>query len=490
MPDKIEKPDKVTKIEKALLKQYKKEEDSNTVYTSFFETENSILEQIRPIKNKIADGADGAYSFSDTKFILYDKVTASIDYLDHLEYHGKVYKPIDDKILSSGVLALPSGIEEYGETSDLVNEIHDFLYRNFQVPTFWEDFLPYVVLFYWVYEKFPFVPYIHFVGLTGTGKTTAQEVMGSICYKPMNVSGSITLSPIFRTSSLWHGTLLLDEFEPDGEGYREMLSLLKSGVGNTAVLRTEGDSKREVNVYLIKSPKMFTSERPISNAGLRSRTFLIQMEKNKRRVPVFRLEKFSEEAQLLRNKLLLWRLRNFSKINLNDIEYGFDELAWLDGRVQQVITPIYYLSDEDTRKKIVEFAKIQETETKQERADSLEGKIFQIIVNSYPMNVAIKFIADEINKDSGKRPITPEKISGIVRKVLQFDIEIYGHEKTRMVMASSKPERVTDLCSYFGISVSAEPSAPSAPSANGETKREGETETLDDFNDINESVKL
>ena len=67
-------------------------------------------------------------------------------------------------------------------------------------------------MFYWIYEKFPFIPYVHFVGGTGTGKSSATFTLGSLCYKPIDTTGSMTISSIFRLATSWRGTLLIDEF--------------------------------------------------------------------------------------------------------------------------------------------------------------------------------------------------------------------------------------------------------------------------------------
>jgi hypothetical protein len=246
--------------------------------------------------------------------------------------------------------------------------------------------------------------------------------------------------------------LLLDEFEPNGDNFNEMMALLKSGVSNKIVLRTEGEKKREVRVYIIKSPKVFTSENPISNAGLQSRTIVVRMEKNKRKVPLYRLPNFYKESQEIRNKLLLWRLHHLNNIDLKEIEYGFPELQGFDGRVQQVITPIYYLSDPDTRKNIVEFAKIQESETKKERQDSVDGVIFQVISDNFPADTTIKSIATQLNADTAVRKISEKKIGLIVRKVLGFDIKRIGHENVSTVLTEGKEDKIEELRKYFGIS--------------------------------------
>lgn len=428
-------------------KKSKSNKNDNIIYTSFLETDDYILEQLLTTTHTTHSTLP-----THTQFLIFNKKTASTDIKDNFIYEGREYCPIVDELLLNGGILLPSNIEEYGTTKKLTDRIANLLFEYFEVNSFFEKFLPYLGIFYWVYEKFPFVPYLHFVGLTGTGKTTAEEVFGSICYKPIDASGSITMSPIFRTASIWRGTLLLDEFEAEGEGYKEMLNFLKSGVGNKMLLRTEGDKNRQVRVYLIKSPKVFTSENPISNAGLQSRTIVIRMEKNKKRIPLYRLPDFLEEAEHIRNQLLLWRLRNLNKIDLKEIKFGFKELESFDRRVQQVITPIYYLSDDKTRKEITEFAKIQEEETQKERLDSIDGQIFQVISDKYPL-VTIKDIWKEINGDIALRKISEKRIANIVRKVFGFEIKRLGDQNISTLVLDKKEDRIKELRDYFGIPI-------------------------------------
>lgn len=415
------------------------------VFTSFFETPEYILEQIN-----FATHATHATSEMGSQFLIYEKGSRLTEVRSSFTYGNTVFHPITDDLTRRGSILLPSKLEEYGSTDQLIEEIRQFLYQYFEVPGFYKTFLPYLILFYWVYEKFPFIPYVHFMGRTGTGKSTAMEVLGSICYKPIDASGSITLSSIFRIADLWHGTLLLDEFNAGGENYAEMLSLLKSGVSNKLVLRVEGDRKREVKGYIVKSPKIFTSERPISDAGLRSRVLEIKMEKNKNRVPLYRQNTFEVKAQELRNKLLLWRLHTFSGIDLSVIEYGFDELAHFDGRVQQVITPIYYMASESAKKEILEFAKEQQEETLRERRESLDGQIFNVIYENQTSGAfsSLKDITEKINKGAHV-PLTERKVAGIVKKILRFDIQRLGHEKISTVILQD--EVFTEHCTYYGL---------------------------------------
>lgn len=446
----------ITEVNEKQKKNSNKKEDDSIIQTSFFETDTHIYEQINtnPIYNNFTTRTTSSTRSRHNCFLSFDKVSGTTDIVNTFVHQNKVYQPIVDELLNEGGITLPSGVEEYGTVEKLAEELSIFFNKYFQVPKFYEIFLPYLCLFYWVYEKFPFVPYTHFVGRTATGKSTAMEVFGSVCYKPIDASGSITMASIFRIVTKWKGTLLLDEFDGAGENYREMMSFLKSGVSNKVVLRTEGEGKKEVKAFVVKSPKIFTSETPINNAGLQSRTIVIKMEKNKRRVPLFRLRSFEEDAVLLRKKLLLWRLRTLGTIDLTQIEYGFEELKHLDSRVQQVITPIFYMSGESARTEIVEFAKEQQEETFRERREALDGQIFQCICDGYNDidGVTISKIEKVINSGKDKFGlVSSKKIGNVIRKILGFDIKRLGDENISTVIFDGSEEKFSELYAYYGI---------------------------------------
>lgn len=451
----IDSPD----LEITTSKKKSKKEDNDLIeQVSFFETETHIYEQINsnPIDNNFTTPSTHTTHSSNNCFLVYDKRSGTTTTQKQFTHQNKVYQPIVDELLHEGGVTLPTGIEEYGTTDELAKELSDFFNRYFQVPKYYEVFLPYLCMFYWVYERFPFVPYTHFVGRTATGKSTAMEVFGSVCYKPIDASGSITMASIFRIVTKWKGTLLLDEFDGAGDNYREMMSFLKSGVSDKVVLRTEGEGKKEVRAFIVKSPKIFTSENPINNAGLQSRTIVIRMEKNKRRVPLYRLKPFWEEAKSLRNKLLLWRLRTLGTIDLSEIEYGFDALSGLDSRVQQVITPIYYMSGENSKAEIAEFAKQQQEETFRERREAIDGQIFQYIYDHYHdiSGVSISMIHQSLNAGKTSKTeilVSAKKIANTVRKILGFDIKRLGDQNISTVILDNTQEKFNELCVYYGL---------------------------------------
>ncbi len=469
--------------EKAIKKAKKEIIDENGIFVTYLQTPEHILEQIK--NSEIANGANGAISNIRSQFIIYNIQSGTTEVKEKFEYQNRTYYPVVSKLIDQNVILLPTGIEDYGSTDQLVKEIKEFLLRYFEVPKFFESLLPCLILFYWVYEKFPFIPYIQFLGRTGTGKTTAMEVLGSICYKPIDASGSITMSAIFRIASVWHGTLMLDEFNPGGETYSEMLSLLKSGVSNKAVLRVEGDRKREVEAYMVKSPKIFTSENPVNDAGFRSRIIEIKMEQSKREIPLYKDKSYEVDASHLRNKLLLWRFHNLVNVDVSKFPKGFPELKSFNQRVQQVITPIYYLAGEEARKEIVMFAKEQQEETLRERREALDGQMFDIILENMKGGAltSLKDLTEKLNKNLS-RPISERKTGNVIRKILGFEVEKVGHENIRTIITDKKEEKIEELCNYYGISLPSFKVAQVATVAQAQKSepRQGELEDIDQEN--------
>lgn len=451
-------------VEKDVARQEKKDQekdDQKIVEVSFFENGEIILEQIKdatlaPHATRYMVGPQK----NDFAFLCLDKKTNDIKIVESYEIDNITYKPIVNKIALANDVKLPTGVEEYGTTNDLLTEIKEYLLYYFDPPKLFEEFLPCYVLFTWVYDRFPFIPYIHFLGLTGTGKTTAAETVSTICYKSIDAGGSMSMASMFRLVDQWRGTIFLDEFELGNMGadaVSGMINFLKAGSSERKIFRVEGEKTREVMSYLVKAPKIFTSEQPFKGAGLQSRTILVQMEKARRLLPLYKLDNYQDKAVSLRNKLMLWRLRNINNIDLKKMEHGIPELQTFDRRVQQIITPIYFLADEKAREKLLEFAKRQEEETRRERLESFEGRIFEKLYYLYttgePVTLGeIKRMMDEEQEASGgyKSKVSEKRIGDVVRKIFNLDIKRLGHKNISTVMINDNNDRFKDLIVYFG----------------------------------------
>lgn len=420
---------------------------------SFLETEEFIAEQILGLNRELGEHSEQPLGVCFAKF---NKRNSEITYVSELEKEGDLYTPVKSTLIGNGTIILPSCVEKYSSMSELVEEIKKYIFDYVELPDFYHQLLPYLVLFYWLSDKYPFLPYVHFVGLTGTGKSVALDALGYISYKAIRCSGSLSIASIFRLANQFKGTLLLNEFElgsKESEHYTERLQILKSGTEDFPVFRVEGEGKKEVEAFNVKSPRIFASQHGIPDAALASRTIEIHMSVKTRELPLYRLEGFFKRAEAIRNKLLYWRFANYDKVNLKEIEYGIPELKHFDGRVQQIMTPIYHLADENTRSNILVFMKQKEEETKRERLEELDGLIFTIVLASWEANedLLVGGLTSEVNKkrehQGYKTTVTEKKVGIVVRKNLGIETE-RTNEGYRLVLT---PKKVKELKKHFGI---------------------------------------
>ena len=433
------------------------DKENNTIQSSLLETENFIVEQILGMNN---EHSERSVSNIQTDYVKYYKTNPEkIERVDRVGHNGKVFIPIQGKMVTEKIVTLPTGVEEYNNDKDLISDISNFLFSYFQVSPFDEAILPYIVLFYWISDKFPFVPYLQFLGLPGTGKSTALEVVGAVCYKAIRASGGTSFASIFRLAHQWKGTLLLNEFElgeRGSEAYRALVQLLRSGVEHDPLFKVEGEGRKQVEVFDIKAPRIFASQTEIGDAALSSRTIPIHMSKATKRLPLYKLDNFNKKAEKLRNQLLLWRLRHLDQINLSKIEYGFPELEKFDIRIQQVITPIYYLASEEIKKSIRTLMEEQEKETKRERLEELDGIIYTKILDEYNrgMSLIVGNITNSINIDREeqgyKTKLTPKKIGAVIRKIMGIKSERKG-DGYHIILT---PRKIEELNSYYDLPVS------------------------------------
>ena len=278
-----------------------------------------------------------------------------------VEYGGEVYAPIaaSNNLVRHGVLLLPSTPLEYESTDTLVKDILGFIHRYVDLSGAFEEIASYYVLMTWVYDAFNELPYLRFRGDYGSGKTRALLVVGSICYKPLFAGGASTVSPIFRMLDSVRGTLVVDEadFRVSDEK-AEIVKILNNGnARGFPVLRSEVSSKGVFSpqAFSVFGPKIIATRRDFQDPALESRCLTEELGRRKMRaeIPLSLPPTFSSEALTLRNKLLLYRLRN------NGCRAIGDELmdTNLEPRLRQVFSPLLSLvENENTRKAIVGLA--------------------------------------------------------------------------------------------------------------------------------------
>ena len=222
-------------------------------------------------------------------------------------------------LISKNFIYAPSGVEEYGTTQQLYEEIREYIkkYVVLEDKRFYDVAAGYVLMT-WVFDRFSTIPYLRVVGELGTGKSRFLEVVGKVCNRVMMASGSITMAAVFRTLDVVQGTLVFDEADfRSSDMTDDIVKLLNGGHKKDApVVRMEVvNDQYKTASFRVFGPKVLGSRHPFADTALESRCVAHRMFPLKDvEAPVLLPRGFDAETQTLRNKLLMYRLRNFHQI--------------------------------------------------------------------------------------------------------------------------------------------------------------------------------
>lgn len=338
------------------------------------------------------------------------------------------YSPYN-QLLQRKIILFPDEIKEYGSDESLIKEIHSFIHCYVDTSPVFEWISVYYVLLSWIYDTFNEIPYLRIRGDYGSGKTRFLQTVGSITYKPIFASGGSTVAPIFHMLDKIGGTLILDEadFRFSSET-ADIIKILNNGnAKGFSVLRCERINQREFSpkAYTVFGPKIISSRHDYEDQALESRFITEDTSWRKIRddIPITLPESFQEEALDLRNKLLLWRFRNFDK-KRNQEAYIDPKL---DKRLNQVFMPLLSLvDDEPLREKILKLAREKNTQLKADRGLQVEADVLLSIKKCYTEtkeSVSISQLTEVFNRNFGHQydeRITPKWIGSIVRKKLRL----------------------------------------------------------------------
>lgn len=289
-------------------------------------------------------------------------------------------------ILQSGFVLFPGEAVEYGTEAELVGEIQVFIHRYVDLSPFFERIAAYYVLFTWVYDNFNELPYLRVVGDLGSGKTRFLLTMGGVCYKSILTMGATTVSPIFRVIDEYRGTMILDEADFNrSEEWADIVKILNSGhAKGMPVIRSEGKKTGsfEPRAFVVYSPKIIATRSYFKDKALESRFIVEDMGQRRLRedIPISLPDSFWAEALIIRNKLLMFRLRHFGKKSIKPelVDRG------LEPRLNQIIVPLASIIDdqaliEDLKRSVQDYFR----QTIADRGMSYEGQILEVVLECY-----------------------------------------------------------------------------------------------------------
>ncbi|MCW5976484.1 MAG: hypothetical protein KIT09_00330 [Bryobacteraceae bacterium] len=349
-----------------------------------------------------------------------------------LNVNGETLVPYSPKnnLLAHEVVLFPSEGVDYGSTGELVKEVQAFIHTYVDVSPLFEQIASYYVLFSWVYDAFNELPYLRVRGDTGSGKTRFLLTVGSLCYKPIFASGASTVSPIFRILDAFRGTLIVDEGDfRFSDEKADIVKILNNGnARGFPVLRSESQNNKEFSpkAFTVFGPKIIATRNYFQDRALESRCLTEETGGGKLRddIPLNLDGEWKLKSRELRNKLLMFRFRNFGKCKINPalIDRSIEpRLAQLFGPLLSVIeNPI-------AREGLLNLAREYDRELVVERSADTEAQILEVIRDllskSDGSQVSVKEITDlfiERHTEDYDRKITPKWIGGLIRRNLQL----------------------------------------------------------------------
>lgn len=386
-----------------------KKDDTQEVYSKKFRdgTRIEALYNAAEEKTNLAIFQDGKISISEKWENNKDVFTAP---------------SLPNGLLEGKTIKLPSALEDFRNEQELFQEIKSFIHKYLEVSEEFENMASWYVMFTWVYDAFQEVPYLRAIGDYGTGKSRFLKTIGSLCYRPVFLNGSASVSAVFRIIDTAKGTLAFDEADfSRSDTTSEIIKILNSGFQTeTPVLRSEEKKGKKGKMYdpqpyNVFGPKILATRKEFADAALESRCLTFSMQERTRKdIPSNLNEDFEVEVLAIRNKLLAFRFHKLSQgVSLQELPEEID----IESRLRQIITPLYSVVEGDGKKKVLEFIQIKQKACAEERFNSQEGEFLRsfLEVKKGDPEPTIKDITEYYNENfAGKYYIKPRRAGVIV----------------------------------------------------------------------------
>lgn len=365
-------------------------------------------------------------------------------------------------------LLLATGTEEYGSVSDLQASIRAFIVKYVQLEKPDDvDLAAFYVHYSWVADRIPVAPYLHAVGDFEAGKSRLLDVIGHVVKRGLLSSGSLTSAVLFRALDLANATIIVDEadFDKNDPAWKEILKVLLTGSSDRRpVLRTNMDAKGVIQSFDPFGPKVLSTRKPFPDPALSSRCLDFTMKPGpvNDNIPYILPPSFYEEAQALRNKLLLWRFRTVRSIT-------YDPYARFEGlspRTTQAAIALLSIDVDDAglRGKILSRLHEKSKAVQETRTESFEGEIAAAMIAVWEQQKRPKagvlymdIISEMQNANGGRNGIFKDLHSKPVGEVIAgvFDL------KTRKIAGG----KAVVLTEDQAVSLRATYNIPARPSA-------------------------
>lgn len=379
------------------------------------------------------------------------------EFQPEITLRGVQYQPLVTKLVEAGVVLLPSGVEEYGTDTELYNTVHGYLgrYVYFTNPAFHTLAACYVMMT-WMHDRFDALPYLRGQGDLGTGKSRLIQTVGSACYRPILAGGATTPSPVFRIIDGFHGTLIIDEADfSKSDLQEEIVKILNCGYQRGfPVLRSERATEGEafaVNAYDCFGPKILATRRKFGDDALESRCLSYVMPPTDTiptAVPLSLGTSFRQDALQLRNKLLLWRFRNRSRVTVDPTA----RQEGMEPRINQIVQPLLACTENPRLKaNILQQVWVYSNQMQANRRESLPGLIAAAAVTCWERSgrrdITVKTVTDWVRSQWELRDLSYKRTG----EVLRVSLGVSTAEKGGVYWLKMTPEAASQLQKKYGF---------------------------------------
>ncbi len=446
-------------VKKWINKQQKEQEEEQQQTSLYINEEQGII-------------AEQVYDEKELKsqFCVYNTKTGEIKYQN--EIAG--FKPINAEEVTKKAVLLPNKAEEYGTDQQLDEDIKKFIHKWLDIPQDVEQFTLWNIKRSWVFERFHTLNYSRALGDAGLGKTRFLDTLGSIHYKPIFTSGATTSAPVFRVIDKWRGTMIFDEADLKNSDETEVIiKIINLGYERGKfIMRCDQNDAEKIRFFDPYCPKIIATRQPFEDKAVESRCITqVMTGTNRKDIPRNLNDIFFTEAQMLRNKLLMWRFKNYYKIK-PDITPDFD-FGDLEPRVEQIVTSFITLFSEDAKQMEIfkKFVLKHQEQLIQERQSTWEGSIIIAIhdlIEEGKGDISYKDIVEKAGLTDRKgNQLSPRALSKPL-KSLGFEQPIPTRigDKTKKILALNQ-EHLDTLFKRYGVTVVTVVTIPASSKKNG-----------------------
>lgn len=316
---------------------------------------------------------------------VFDPATGEYETVDSVtDADGTSYIPIDDELFTkTGGVQLADSLDEYGTEAELITGIEDYLSKYLDLKPLFLKLTALYILFTYMFDAVLELSYLNATGDAGSGKSRFGQ---TVCIASRRGLSLITPSAasLYRIVDKFKPTLFLDEFNSDvnSDDAAAIIQILNAGFQKTAQIPRQvatADGKYKTEMFDAFCPKIIGSLKQSASNAFNSRCIEIQMERTTRNdIPLRLSRNLLSDAQSIRNKLTLWRLRNISTDFETKLDGAERELrhSGIIPRSIQINIPLYALiNDESLKQDFIKLLKGRDNVLAQEKALSLDAEI-------------------------------------------------------------------------------------------------------------------